>query len=157
MLIGKMLIGLLFLAANLATAGCAEPKDCSVGVKYYCVAGGEADAETYNGFRRYHAACNHCHGPDGMGSTFAPSLIERLPNREAFRRVVLEGAESGPSMMKGFAGDPNVAPFVDDIFAYLQARADGALARGRPRRSDSVRRNCDHPIAPVPACGLESY
>jgi hypothetical protein len=34
--------------------------------------------------------------------------------------------------MKGFAADPNIAPFVDDIYAYLQARADGALARGRP-------------------------
>jgi hypothetical protein len=37
-------------------------------------------------------------------------------------------------VMKGFAADPNIAPFVDDIYAYLQARADGALARGRPRR-----------------------
>jgi mono/diheme cytochrome c family protein len=130
----KMMIGLLFLVSNLTPVGGAEPADCPVGVKYYCVEGGKADAETYNGFRRYHAACNHCHGPDGMGSTFAPSLIERLPNREAFRRFVLEGVENGPSTMKGFAGDPNVAPFVDDIFAYLQARADGVLARGRPRR-----------------------
>jgi len=36
--------------------------------------------------------------------------------------------------MKGFAGDPNIAPYVDDILAYLQARADGALGRGRPAR-----------------------
>jgi hypothetical protein len=36
--------------------------------------------------------------------------------------------------MKGFSGDPNVAPYVDDIYAYLQARADGVLGRGRPIR-----------------------
>jgi mono/diheme cytochrome c family protein len=30
-----------------------------------------------NGYRRYNASCSHCHGPDGVGSTFAPSLIER--------------------------------------------------------------------------------
>jgi hypothetical protein len=36
--------------------------------------------------------------------------------------------------MKGFGGDPNIAPYVDDIYAYLQARADGALGRGRPIR-----------------------
>ena len=36
--------------------------------------------------------------------------------------------------MKGFAGDPNIDPYVDDIFAYLQARTDGALGRGRPRK-----------------------
>ncbi|TIX83067.1 MAG: cytochrome C, partial [Mesorhizobium sp.] len=40
----------------------------------------------------------------------------------------------GPSVMKGFADDPNVAPYIDDIYAYLQARADGALGRGRPER-----------------------
>ena len=27
---------------------------------------------------------------------------------------------------------PNVAPYMDDIYAYLQARADGVLARGHP-------------------------
>jgi hypothetical protein len=36
--------------------------------------------------------------------------------------------------MKGFAADPNFAPYIDDIYAYLQARADGALGRGRPKR-----------------------
>jgi hypothetical protein len=36
--------------------------------------------------------------------------------------------------MKGFSEDPNVAPYVDDIYAYLQARADGVLDRGRPTR-----------------------
>jgi mono/diheme cytochrome c family protein len=134
MLFRKTMIGFLFLAVNLTTADGADPGDCPIAGKYYCVAGGEVDAATYNGFRRYHAACNHCHGPDGLGSTFAPSLVEQLPDREAFRRTVLEGVESGPFMMKGFVGDPNVAPFVDDIYAYLQARADGALARGRPGR-----------------------
>ena len=24
-----------------------------------------------NGYRRYQATCSHCHGPDGVGSTFA--------------------------------------------------------------------------------------
>jgi hypothetical protein len=34
------------------------------------------------------------------------------------------------------AGDPNIAPYVDDIFVYLQARADGALGRGRPLKPE---------------------
>ena len=34
--------------------------------------------------------------------------------------------------MRGFADDPNVAPYLPDIYAYLQARADGAIGRGRP-------------------------
>lgn len=31
--------------------------------------------------------------------------------------------------MKGLAADPNIARYVDDIYAYLQARADGVLGR----------------------------
>ena len=102
--------------------------------KFYQVVDGKVDARTYNGFRRYHAGCNHCHGPDGTGSTFGPSLVDKLIDVDAFRRVVREGRTNGTSIMKGFADDPNVAPYIDDIYAYLQARADGALGRGRPMK-----------------------
>lgn len=100
--------------------------------KFYRIIDGKVDARTYNGFRRYHAGCNHCHGQDGTGSTFGPSLVLGLPEIEAFRRIVRDGASNGTSVMKGFAVDPNVAPYVEDIYAYLQARADGALGQGRP-------------------------
>ena len=69
-----------------------------------------------------------------MGSSFAPSLVEHLPDIETFRHIVQDGQSSGAAVMKGFSGDPNVAPYVDDIYAYLQARADGVLGRGRPTR-----------------------
>ena len=105
--------------------------------KFYDVVGNKVDARTYNGFRRYHGSCNHCHGPDGMGSTFASALVDRLPGIEVFRRNVRDGVRSGASVMKGFADDPNVAPYIDDIYAYLQARADGALGRGRPERLEN--------------------
>jgi hypothetical protein len=69
-----------------------------------------------------------------MGSSFGPSLVDHLPDIEAFRRIVRDGQSSGAAVMKGFSGDPNVAPYVDDVYAYLQARADGVLGRGRPTR-----------------------
>jgi len=89
-------------------------------------------AGVVNGYRRYNAACNHCHGPDGVGSTFAPPLIETVLDAAAFRRAVLDGKASGVSVMKGFADDPNIAPYVEDIYAYLKARAEGEMGRGRP-------------------------
>ena len=104
--------------------------------KFYRVRDGKVDARTYNGFRRYNAVCSHCHGPDGVGSTFGPSLVNGLPDIGAFRDVVRNGAMTGNSVMKGFAGDANVAPYIDDIYAYLQARNDGALGRGRPARQE---------------------
>ena len=86
-----------------------------------------------NGYRRYNASCNHCHGPDGVGSSFGPGLIEEPLSAEAFRDAVLMGRSSGLSVMKGFAKDPNVEPYVADIYAYLRARAEGRVGRGRPR------------------------
>ena len=109
-------------------------QEAAIPGKLYRIIDGNVDARTYNGYRRYHAVCNHCHGPDGMGSSFGPSLVDHLLDIETFRRIVHDGQNSGAAIMKGFSGDPNVAPYVDDIYAYLQARADGELGRGRPVR-----------------------
>ena len=86
-----------------------------------------------DGYRRYHSVCNHCHGPDGLGSSFGPSLILEVPDPIRFRAVVLEGARGPAGIMKGFAGNPNVTDFLDEILAYVDARARGALGRGRPQ------------------------
>ena len=125
---------LLAIVGGTAWSIHAAWPDGEPGGKFYQIVDGKVDARTYNGFRRYHAGCNHCHGPDGTGSTFGPSLVDKLIDVDAFRRVVREGRTNGTSIMKGFADDPNVAPYIDDIYAYLQARADGALGRGRPTK-----------------------
>ncbi len=53
----------------------------------------------------------------------------------SFLQVVREGRKSGGnSAMDGFGDNPNFAPYLVDIYAYLQARADGVLGRGRPAR-----------------------
>jgi mono/diheme cytochrome c family protein len=84
------------------------------------------------GYRRYNSACNHCHGPDGVGSTFAPSLIEQPLPFARFEQIVRDGSVTGTSVMRGFADDPNVSPYLRDIYAYLEARVTGAVGRGRP-------------------------
>ena len=119
---------------SLSLSVVADSLRAPPGERFYRVVDGKVDARTYNGFRRYHASCNHCHGPDGIGSTFGPALVDGLPDLESFRRIVQNGQNTGNSVMKGFADDPNIAPYVDDIYAYLQARADGAIGRGRPER-----------------------
>jgi mono/diheme cytochrome c family protein len=118
------------LFASGAAGQSSEPGD----PKPYRVVEGAVDPGTFNGYRRYHATCSHCHGPDGMGSSFGRSLIDRPLPFDAFVEVVRVGAMRGSAVMKGFADDPNVGPHIHDIYAYLRARADGALGRGRPRR-----------------------
>jgi methanol metabolism-related c-type cytochrome len=106
--------------------------------KPYTVVDGKVDQATYNGWRRYHASCHTCHGPDGMGSSYAPSLVDAPMPYEDFTEVVINGREnvttSQQSVMPAFGNVADVAMYIDDLYAYLQARADGALGRGRPQR-----------------------
>ena len=125
---------LLFTVVVVCIFGTSVASQDAAGGKFYRLVDGKVDDRTYNGFRRYHASCNHCHGSDGLGSTFGPSLVDRLPEIEPFRGIVRQGQTTGTSVMRGFADDPNIAPYIDDIYAYLQARSDGVLGRGRPAR-----------------------
>lgn len=110
------------------------------GVPLYKVEDGKVDRGTYNGYRRYHNSCHVCHGPDGLGSTFAPALVESLKRMDYwdFQEVVVNGRSragaSGNSVMPAFGTDPNVMLHLDDIYRYLMARSDGAIGRGRPER-----------------------
>lgn len=106
----------------------------------YTVVDGKVDLGTYNGYRRYHSSCHVCHGPDGLGSSYAPALVESLPQigYEGYLEAVIYGIENvnqaQQSVMPAFGEVPDVANYVDDIYSYLKARADGAIGRGRPER-----------------------
>jgi len=41
--------------------------------------------------------------------------------------------------MPAFAVNKNVMCFIDDLYAYLKARADGAIGRGRPDKESKPR------------------
>ena len=108
--------------------------------KPYEYVDGKVDFGTFNGFRRYHSSCHVCHGPDGLGSTYAPPLIESITRigYDGYLEAVVNGIQNvnqaQQSVMPGFGEDPNVMNYVDDIYAYLKARADGVIGRGRPDR-----------------------
>jgi len=117
---------------DLAAAGEDKP--------YRIEGDGTVDWPTFSGFRRYNSVCHTCHGPDGVGSTFAPALVESLKrlSYEQFTEIVVNGkTEVNTAVQKkmpGFGLDPNVMCYLDDIYAYLKARSDGALGRGRPAK-----------------------
>lgn len=123
-----LLASLFLLIASGGLADEAAPPEDRASVPVAAV----DQKKLLNGYRRYQGTCGHCHGPDGVGGSFAPSLIESVLPFAEFRTVVEEGSRTGTSVMLGFAGDPNVIDHIDDIYAYLLARADGAIGRGRP-------------------------
>lgn len=101
---------------------------------------GTVDWYTYNGFRRYHSECHVCHGPDGLGSSFAPALAASMKtlSYEDFMDVVVNGRErvnaSEQQKMPAFGQNPNVMCYLDDIYVYLMARSVDAVGRGRPSK-----------------------
>lgn len=103
---------------------------------------GAVDWYTYSGFRRYHSECHVCHGPDALGSTFAPPLAGSMKTMtyDQFLEVVVNGREkvtaSEQSKMPAFGENRNVMCFIDDLYVYLKARADRAIERGRPAKKE---------------------
>ena len=64
--------------------------------KPYRVENGRVDKETFNGYRRYGDSCHRCHGPDGVGSSYAPDLTESLKRMsyEDFTNTVINGRQN---------------------------------------------------------------
>ena len=101
---------------------------------------GSVDWYTYVGFTRYSSECLRCHGPDGMGSIYAPALMESMKRLSYtdFYAVVASGKQdvsaSQNLVMPPNSQNKNVMCFIDAIYVYLRARADDAVGRGRPEK-----------------------
>jgi methanol metabolism-related c-type cytochrome len=103
---------------------------------------GTVDWYTYSGYRRYHSECHVCHGPDGMGSTYAPALIESVKAMSYgdFLAVIASGrknvSSSQENVMPALGDNPNVACYMDDLYVYLRARSNEAWGRTRPGKHE---------------------
>lgn len=146
----------LTLAALLAPAQAASTPAGSASVKeeggkyydatgtptYHVGADGTVDRYTMSGYLRYNSNCNVCHGPDGNGSSFAPALANSLKTMSYsdFLATVAGGrvnvTSSQDNVMPAFGTNKNVMCYIDDIYVYLRARADGVVPEGRPEKNE---------------------
>jgi hypothetical protein len=154
---------LVTLAAG--THAVAEPNDPAPAP--YRIVNGKVDEATFRGWLAYHSACHTCHGIDAIGTEVAPSLVERVKDlsakqftvkvitsyrivfgsgeirgddRTAVRERFAEEAlrrERGDLVMPAWEHNARIRPHVLDLYAYLRARADGALPPGVPSRLPS--------------------
>ncbi len=96
------------------------------------------DGNTYVGWRTFHGFCHVCHAQDAVGSTFAPSLLDRMNQsdmtRDLFVARLNEGFTGQVGVMPPWKDDPNVRKRYNELYAYLMARASGALPPGRPKK-----------------------
>jgi methanol metabolism-related c-type cytochrome len=101
---------------------------------------GTVDWYTNVGFLRYSSECLRCHGPDAMGSTYAPALIDSMKHLSYtdFYGIVAGGKKdvsaSQELVMPANGMNKNVMCFIDAIYVYLRARSDDAIGRGRPAK-----------------------
>jgi methanol metabolism-related c-type cytochrome len=99
---------------------------------------GKLDFYSYIGFVRYSANCLQCHGPDGLGSTYAPALVDSLKNinYNDFMATVASGKKDVTAaqqlVMPALGENKNVMCYIDAIYVYLRGRSTGAIGRGRP-------------------------
>lgn len=135
-------IALTCSIAGYATASKADYKTFAPSPEQpYYFEDGKVDFGTYNGFRRYHADCHVCHGPAGMGSSYAPALMDSLKVMSwgDFVNVVVGGRTGLDNrVMPSFAQNVDVIKNLSDIYAYLKARADGVIGPARPERFPKI-------------------
>jgi len=143
---------LLLLTSPLVADGSGDPAAASSSDGEYSDAQGNptfkidkdgtVDWYTSVGYIRYTANCMQCHGPDGLGSSFGPSLVDALQSLSysQFVDTVTNGKKdvnaSQDLVMPAFGTNPNIMCFLDPIFVYLRARSDGALGRGQPQKNE---------------------
>ncbi len=121
------------MAAPIAASGAAALAQApAAGDKPYTVTDGtKVDAFTMKGFRTWRAAsCDRCHGPEQEGLV-GPSLIDSLKvlSKDDFKKTVHDGRlDKG---MPSFAENPSVVDSLDNLYAYLKGRSDGAITSAR--------------------------
>lgn len=119
-------------AGAAGTAVHAVPAAASAsGALYTVVDKNKVDPNTLMGWKTWRAqACERCHGASQEGLV-GPSLVNSLKilTKDEFLTTLKNGRiEKG---MPNFGGVPGVVNNLDNLYAYLKGRSDGAIASGR--------------------------
>lgn len=103
---------------------------------YTVTDGTHLDADTYNGFKLYRNWCARCHGTYGQGMV-GPNLAESLAiiSKEEFFNTVENGKSGTIGSMPAWSSNPKVMEGREQLYRYLKARADGAIAEVKPKKS----------------------
>lgn len=121
-------------AQSVSNAASSVPYtiDCAAAPAGPC----RVDLATYIGWRVFQAQCATCHAADARGSSFAPDLTERMSTmtERQFFAALDQGYFGSQSTMPPRGRDPNVAPYYDELWSFLRARAEGDLPGGPVER-----------------------
>lgn len=102
---------------------------------YNVIDGDKLDANSYAGFKLYRNWCARCHGTYGQGLV-GPNLAESLKviSEKEFFNTVENGKTGTIGSMPTWKANPKVMEGRDQLYAYLMARADGAIGVIKPKK-----------------------
>jgi mono/diheme cytochrome c family protein len=127
-----LIAALIGLSGSIACAQEVVGKDKDGKELYRVVDGIKVDDKTMEGFRTWRsAACDRCHGANQEGLV-GPSLVTALKtlSKEEFAKTVKDGRlDKG---MQSFGTSENVMKNMDNLYAYLKGRSDGAIKKAKP-------------------------
>ncbi|HEX5386386.1 MAG TPA: cytochrome c [Gemmatimonadales bacterium] len=127
-------------AAGSTSAGAAAnqegPPPQILHDKYHPAPHDTISETAYQGWKQFELNCARCHGEFGVGSSFAPALVNSLksdgpiPTKAIFVATVCAGrpAKGMPSWC-ALGMEPQT---MNEIYEYLKGRADGKIGVGRP-------------------------
>jgi len=122
---------LVTTAVSGQTAAPQAPATSTSTPLYKVVDGYKVDPETMKGFRTWRAAaCDRCHGANQEGLV-GPSLVNSLKTltKEEFVVTVRDGRlQKG---MQSFGTSTQVMENMNQLYAYLKGRSDGAITRAK--------------------------
>ena len=126
----KPLCSVLLFASAVTAFG--QATSATAPAKPYTVVDGyKVDANTLQGFKTWRsAACDRCHGANQEGLV-GPSLITSLKTltKDEFVQTVSKGRPN--TQMVAFSGNAEVMKNMDQLYAYLKGRSDGAITKAR--------------------------
>jgi mono/diheme cytochrome c family protein len=134
---------LLLLSLTGATLGRAQASapgtdqaDAAYFKAYHAAPRDTVVQTVYDGFKQFELNCARCHGDFGVGTSFAPALVESvkptgtIPTAELFLQTVCAGRTDKGMPAWCAAGLEMTA--MQQIYAYLVERSQGKVGLGRP-------------------------
>jgi mono/diheme cytochrome c family protein len=122
---------LIKTALALAVFACTAQAQQTTTPLYTVQDGYKVDPQTMKGFRAWRqAACDRCHGANQEGLV-GPSLVNSLKTltKDEFVKTVRDGRlDKG---MQSFGNSPAVMDNINELYAYLKGRSDGAITRAK--------------------------
>jgi mono/diheme cytochrome c family protein len=124
------------LTAQAGSGGAADVADSAYFSAYHSVPRDTVSPGVYEGWKQFALYCARCHGDYGVGTSFAPALVESvkatgtIPTIELFIQTVCAGrVEKGMPAWCAVGLDISA---MQAMHAYLLERANGKVGLGRP-------------------------